>query len=277
MIFRQPLVHFLLIGIGIFAVFEVREGQTLAPVGLEIVVTLDKAVQLAARFEADQSRPPSVEELEALIDGFIREEMLVREAKSLSLDQDDAFIRRRLSHKMEALVLSAATAMNPSEDELRAHFANNSDRFAVVEQIAFEQVFIGAEPSDDKVERVLDELRNGAKPADFGARRGFPSSLPLSPRRSVDDAFSTGFFDRLFAIESDDWSGPIQSRYGSHIVRITGRRERQAPEFEAVRAAVLRDVRAARAPEITETQLAQMLERYQVSRPDLSQLEPVAK
>jgi hypothetical protein len=52
-------------------------------------------------------RPPRPEELQSLLDDYVREEVLVREAIAMGLDRDDDIVRRRLVQKMEFLAQGA--------------------------------------------------------------------------------------------------------------------------------------------------------------------------
>ncbi|MEM9063785.1 MAG: peptidyl-prolyl cis-trans isomerase, partial [Pseudomonadota bacterium] len=119
---REPLVHFLAIGALIFLAFSVLDDEPETAALQEIVVTRATSDQLAANFEVTWRRAPTDQEKALLVDEFIREEVLVREAKALSLDRNDAVIRNRLRQKMAFLTDSVAGAMQPTEQELADYF-----------------------------------------------------------------------------------------------------------------------------------------------------------
>src|SRR5688572_32392022 len=93
-LFRDPLLHFMALALVIFAIYGV-----LGPRGAvkpdTIVVTASKIEQLAAVFGKTWQRSPSSQELKGLIDDYVKEEIYVREALALGLDEDDTVIRRR--------------------------------------------------------------------------------------------------------------------------------------------------------------------------------------
>ena len=270
---RQPLAHFLLVGAAIFVLFSAIDESPLAPPQEDVIVTVEKAKQLASRFRLTWRRPPNVGELNALIDDFVREEILVREATALSLDRNDAVIRRRLRQKMEFLTDSAAAALKPADDELRSYFDLRSERYSSEPRIGFDQVFVGDSPSESEIEQARSALQAGADHTIIGARTLLPASLPMSPQRSIDGAFGREFFRQLMEVEAGVWSGPVRSGYGVHFVRITERLNARVPDFASVRDAVLSDWTEDKAGEISETHYARMLERYSVSRPDLSSID----
>ena len=122
-IVRQPIMHFFLIGLVFFGLFALTNDPVPEAGVPTIVVSEQDATWLASQFEATWRRPPSEAELNGLIDSFVREDIYVREALALGLDQGDAVVRRRLSQKMEFLTEASAEAANPTDDVLRAYQA----------------------------------------------------------------------------------------------------------------------------------------------------------
>jgi hypothetical protein len=83
---REPLLHFLLIGIGMFVLYSlVRHGDSGAP--REIVVSEARVEALAEGFASTWMRPPTAAEIKGLVDDFIAEEIDYREAIAMGLDQ----------------------------------------------------------------------------------------------------------------------------------------------------------------------------------------------
>ena len=78
--------------------------------------------KLAAQWQGQTRRLPDANELDALVEGYVREEILVREARRLNLDQDDVIIRRRLAQKYEFLLADADVQPNPMPTRC-AHFS----------------------------------------------------------------------------------------------------------------------------------------------------------
>src|SRR3990172_6069582 len=99
-VLREPLVHFLAIGAGLFLL----SGLTGDPAGLQsgsIVVPQGQVALRAASFARVWHRPPTDKELEGLLQDYIREEVYSREAMALGLDKDDTVIRPPLPQKIE--------------------------------------------------------------------------------------------------------------------------------------------------------------------------------
>jgi hypothetical protein len=116
---REPLLHFLVLGAGLFVLFGLVGTPSEAPKD-RIMVSAAKIENLAQLFERIWRRPPTAAELDGLIEDHVKEEILYREALALGLDQDDTVIRRRLRQKMEFVSEDIATQAEPTEAELQA-------------------------------------------------------------------------------------------------------------------------------------------------------------
>ena len=81
---REPLLHFLLVGAGLFLLFDVVSEPDTAG-NEQIVVTSGHIEHLASLFVKTWQRPPTAVELGGLIDSFILEEVLYREARAIGL------------------------------------------------------------------------------------------------------------------------------------------------------------------------------------------------
>ena len=124
---REPLVHFLLIGALLFAVYEVA-GKTTnqAASDRKITVSAKKISQLTQGFLLDNGHPATDADVQRLIDGYIREEILVRQAVAEGLDHDDSIVRRRLAQRMEFTTPEPAP---PKDADLQSYFTAHADDF----------------------------------------------------------------------------------------------------------------------------------------------------
>src|SRR3990170_2782469 len=137
---REPLVHFLLIGLLLFAVYTVlNPGQERSL--NRIVLTEDDLRQLQIAFTAQWQRPPSPEELARLVNSKVREEILYREALALGLDKEDTIVKRRMAQKMEFLAEDLSDLREPTTEEMRAWFEKNSQRFALPSRTTFRHLY----------------------------------------------------------------------------------------------------------------------------------------
>ncbi|WP_372573721.1 peptidyl-prolyl cis-trans isomerase [Ruegeria jejuensis] len=267
---KEPLFHFFLIGMAIFVWFQIVAPEKGNVEDLETIAINESDVALlAAQFEARWKRAPSDTELQALVDASVREEVLVREARKLGLDRGDTVIRSRLSQKMDFLTEAIATSVVPEEEELEAFFQQNSERYATPAKVAFNQVFLGEKPSEAEVEQALAALRAEQSPPDLGRSRMLPASMPLTAKKAIDTVFGAGFSNGFEKLNVGEWSGPIRSGYGDHLVQILAIEPSLLPPLEEIHDAVLRDWRRTMGDDLAQAQYEVLANGYEIVAPDL--------
>ena len=268
---REPLLHFLVIGAALFLYFHFSGGGSAGPGSTRIVLSSGRIAHLEAGFTRTWSRPPTEAELKGLIDEWVREEIAVREAMSAGLDRDDTVIRRRLRQKLEFLVEDSAEASPPTDDELKAWLAQHADQFRTEPRVAFRQVFVNrdrrganAEADAAAILKRLTAAGPAARIDDVGDATMLPMDFELAPIRDVDRTFGPGFAKQLDAVGPGNWSGPIRSGYGLHLVLVRERVEGELPSFEALRPVATREVLAERRTRQLAAMYDRLLEKYKV-------------
>ena len=262
---REPLLHFLTIGGLIFLLFVAVDDTRQAPTDV-IVITPERIDQLAAGFSSVWKRMPTDDELDALIDEEVREEVYYRGAMALGLDKNDTIVRRRMRQKMEFLLDTGAYLQDPAAGELEVYFAANEDFYRSGLRLAFEQIYLGEAPTAEAISLSLGALQSDppADPATLGERTLLPAQLGLSPPNAIDGVFGKDFFGLLAELPPGVWTGPVVSAYGVHLVRILDSLPARTPPLAEVRDAVLRDWKAAKAQEIREQDYAERRKHFVV-------------
>ncbi len=264
-LWREPLVHFLLGGTALFLLYgAVAEEPAFSRD--RIVVGEERVAGLASTFQRTWLRPPTRTELERLVEDFVDEEILYREALELGLDRDDLVVRRRLRQKMEFLHLDLVDPPRPTDDELSAFLATHADRFREPERLGFRQIFLNPEAKGGDPRRRAKQLlaRVRAEEAVVGDPTQLPAGLEEASAREVAAAFGTGFAADLFAVSGDGWQGPIASSFGLHLVRIEGHTPGWLPPLSEIREQVERELRAERRDRARVRFLETVRSRYEV-------------
>lgn len=248
-VLREPLVHFLLGGTALFLLYGRVAGPGEEPPE-RIVVTEQRIATLAEGFARTWLRPPTRAELEGLVEDFVREEILYREALALGLDRDDLVVRRRMRQKMEFLNQDLVEPVEPSEAEMAAFLAANPEVFREPERLDLRQVFLdpqrsGAGDVEERAASLLERLRREPELDRAGDGLGDPTLLPARLEAATPEelaaSFGAAFAEALAGVPSDGWSGPIASAYGLHLVRVDARRPARLPRLDEVRGAVERE------------------------------------
>ena len=264
---KDPLVHFLLIGAALFAVAALR-GQSVTTGREQIVVTAEQVAQARAAAAALQGREPTTEELRALIEPTVRDEIMYREALALGLDVNDDEVRRRLIEKMSYLTQDLADPEPSSEEELRQFYEASPDVFTIPSLVSFDQVFFSpgsrGAALDADAAAGLAALRAGRAAAEVGDRTPLRESYDDAPREQVAVLFGDELADALFSAAPGEWSGPFRSDFGLHAVRLRGRSDARLPPYDEIAARVAEEFGAQRRREANERAYQEMRARYDV-------------
>ncbi len=282
---KDPLAHFLALGLGLFLLYAVLNpgGGTLddpknIAVDRDALLTFvqyrTKTFQpklAAARLDA-----MSREQLKRLIDDYVREEALHREALALGLGRNDYLIKRRMIQKIDFITQGFAEAViKLSEDDIKAHYEANKERYREQAYITFTHVFFDAERrKPDEVAALvkakLAELKAGSVPFSDAPKHGlrFPYGVNYVERTRdhVESHFGKPMTRALFELEPDDsaWRGPFLSPYGAHLVMVAGKIDARTPPLEEVRARVEADLMSERRKEQSEKAIKAIVDSYRV-------------
>src|SRR5262249_32952153 len=138
---REPLLHFLLLGVALFAVYAYTQRGRGVESSKQIALSLDDVRQVDMYFESQWQRPPTPEELGRLVENKVQEEVLYREALAMGLDKDDTIVKRRMAQKMQFLAEDVAAAREPTTPELKSWYEQNSEKFAQPSRFSFRHLY----------------------------------------------------------------------------------------------------------------------------------------
>lgn len=242
---REPLVHFLLAGGILFAVYSVlnpelaqRDNQN------RIEITEADLQQMDIVWRSKRQRPAAPEELVAMVDSKIKEEILYREALALGLDREDTIIKRRLAQKMEFLGEDVSGIKDPGEEELKAWFDNRAESFALPGRISFHHLYFSPDRRGDSartdalqaLETLTAQAKEGVSQEDAELADPFMYRDYYAERDPTQIAQDFGgmFTESVFQLPSGGWQGPIESGMGWHLVLIENIEPGRIPPFELV-------------------------------------------
>ena len=273
---REPLLHFLLIGLVVFALYRM-----LNPAAVEqenrsrLELTDDDLRQLELGWMAQWRRPPTPEEMRRLVDSKVREEILYREALALGLDQGDTIVKRRMAQKMEFLAEDLSALREPNREELKAWFEKNAQRFTIAGRASFRHLYFSfdrrGEHARDEADRALQKLAD--QPADAPGASTLADPFMFqdyygdrSPEQ-VANVFGAKFTRSLFQLEPGSWQGPIESGFGWHLVWVDSMTPARVPAFEEVEPEVKAEWVAEQRAEFKRRAFEAMKARYEIVLP----------
>ncbi len=232
----EPLLHFLLIGIVLFGVYQWKAPAD--PVGRRIVITRGVVDDLVTQHVAARGREPSPSELQHLIDSYVHDEILYREGVALGLDRDDIVVKRRVRQKIEVMAEEEAAARAPTAEDLSAYLAANQTRFLQPAILTFEQV---------------------------GKTAMLPQRMTETPADLVARDFGPSFAAALEKAPVGKWVGPVDSSFGAHYVRVSDRKPAVVPKLADVHDQVVREWENERRQRARTDAYARMRSAYDVT------------
>jgi peptidyl-prolyl cis-trans isomerase C len=270
---REPFLQFLALGALIFAVSHVAQ-RARAASERRIVVDAQLVHRIVQTSQAQSGFTPDPVTLERLVDNYIDDQVMYREALRLGLDQDDEIIRRRLIQKVQFLQHDLATVPAPTESELHTYYGTHPELFTPATSVSFEQRYFSADhggwtKAEGRARHTLDQLRQGAVSSAL-TDDPFPFQIPSEQLTHADAARvfgDTAIVEALFNTAEAQWSEPVRSAYGWHLIKVSHREAANVPAFSQVQA----QVKAAYLQEQTQAtqqrELAALRERYDIVRP----------
>lgn len=288
----DPLVHFLLAGIVLFAALS-----WLAPAeeNQRDIIVDDDSLLTFIQYRTKVFQPElAAQRLEALSSGersnlirdFIEEEAMYREAISMGLEGDDYVIRRRMVQKLEFITQGfVEQELKLEEGDLADFFDRNSQDYYIDPSITFTHVFLsrekhGKEMSSEQtlsfkaqalLKRLHDKNVSFSNAIGYGDRFPFHVNYVERTTEFVASHFGQAFSDEVFALSADgnngennNWYGPFPSQYGLHLVKVNERLEGRLPELDEVKGIVAQDFRQAKIKEHQQQAIAEIVAQYNV-------------
>jgi len=278
---RDPLLHFVVLGLGLFLLYLFTE----QPANEDEILVDREALLRHLQYQSvafDRAQfelfldDMSARETADLIVEAAREEILYREALAMGLDRDDYIIRSRLVQKLRYLAEGFASDADVlSEEDIESYFEANRDNYEFDPFITFTHVFFNAErrgwdEARELAEAKLQELNEGSVPFDESSAHGdrFPYFVNYieRPPQLIASHLGGEMSDALFRLPADEalWRGPFESRFGTHLALIADQQPRRMPSFGEVRDRVAADAQAARDRDLTDAAIDEIVARYTI-------------
>ncbi len=246
---KEPLVQFVLIGTCIYGLYARYGTPPVDVADHTIIVDAARVESFIDQWEKRWNRPPTRQEFDGLINAFVREDILYRQAIAMGLDQDDPITRRRMAQKLEFLTSDIALFNEPDTGELEQYFDEHRARYRDDDLITFNQVFFDPDLRDEATledaARMLARLDAAGVPdpvtLDAGDRFMLQGYFEEVSELEVQRQLGSGFAESVMQLEPRRWHGPVLSGYGVHLVYIHQLRAAAAPVFEDVKHSVLAD------------------------------------
>lgn len=282
-ILKEPLLHFLLAGAVLFALFNALNPKQLD----ERTLIVDEQALLtfiqfrSKSFEKDLAKQRWLalkqDEKKQLVDDYIREELLYREAQRMQLERDDYIIKRRMAQKMQFILQPPLLATSQiDEAKLQAYFDSNSDLYEARGHATFTHVYFA---NGSKTQEELLALRNKlnkekvvfSDAINFGERFLYHLNYVERTQDYVQSQLGVQVANGVFSggkKQLQEWLGPFSSEHGQHLIFVTAVQDNTVPPMQAIRGRVVHDFQLEQQKHQFEQALEKLRASYTINQAD---------
>jgi len=271
-LFTEPLIQFLIIGACIYGAYALFGAPEEDFRDTRVHVDSARINGFISEWESRWNRPPTREEIDGLIQSYIKEDVLYRQAVAMGLNEDDPVTRRRMAQKLEFLTSDLAMMVQPAEGELEQYFSDNSEAYRAPDRMTFSQLFFNPDSRGNKTledaEEMLVRLQAAGVPTEESMQvgdglmlqRDFVSVTLTEAARQM----GSGFAESVAQLEPGSWHGPVLSGYGVHLVYLYSYEKAPPAVFEDVQAAVLENWQQEQREQFNADFLENLKTRYEI-------------
>jgi len=236
-----------------------------------VVFTEADVAQVKAKITRTWSRPPTAVELRKGFAQYIRQEILYREALARNLDRADPAVQMAMVRKITMMGTAQAEAAELTDEEIQAYFALRNERYRIPARVDLMQVYLSKDKRGDSVQadtaQLLESFRQRepqpGELAGLGDSSMLESVFTEMSAQDLDRIFGGEFGAAVLALTPGKWSGPIESGYGLHLLKVTHRKESRIPDLAEVGQRVVADMRYEGRKAAEDQFYAEIASRYQ--------------
>lgn len=259
-VIKSPILHFILVGALIFGAYT----QLRPPDRETINVTTQTIDALVQRRESITQNPTTAAQRQELIEGYIEEEVLLREAYKRGFDKNDYRVRKRILNIMRSSL--GEVIPEPSEAQLRAFYEAKKERYLTSPSRSFQQAYFSFASSEIPADSAayIRQLENSADTSKMGEFSMLGNRYTKSSFQNIAGIFGKPFAQVIFDMPLNQWQGPVESFRGVHYVRVTGIHEPELPPFEKMESFLRTDYRMTKSRESQTRKIEELMKNYEI-------------
>ncbi len=231
---REPLLHFAVLGLLLFAADHLINGS--ADQAKTIVVGAEVDQEAREVFKAARGQDPTPEQLAALRQVWLDNEVLYREGLALRVNEGDSAIRERVIFKALNVVETGVRLPPFDEKTLRDWFESRRSKYDEPVRYDFQEAVLTGENTEETVRAFVAEL-NGSSSGD--AKAGL-RIFKGRPHANLVQSYGEAFAQTLEQLPPGEWRA-LKTREGWRAMRLDAITPGRAASFEDLRSVVQQD------------------------------------
>ena len=223
---NEPTVHFFVIAVVVFIVYAISN------LNGDDVIELDQR-EIDARIlmqEMVSGQPLTSEQQEFITASYVEEQILVKEAVELGLD-NDARIHDMLAQKMRHVL--SGDIIQPTPAELESFYSSNSELYRAPATVSVDELILDTRNEIPiEIQTLISEGVNSDEILQMAS--GSSAPLPNANHLDLSNIFAPEFADAVFQSQGNEWIGPFSSNRGQHFLKIIERSEERIPPMAEI-------------------------------------------
>ena len=253
---KEPTAHFFAMAVAIFIVYGLTQLNN------QNVLELDQR-EIDARIfmqEMAAGQPLTEEQRRFVATTYVEEQILVKEALALGLD-NDARIHDMLAQKMRHVL--SGDVIQPTESELESYYQANGERYTSLPLVSLDELVLNSRDELSEDVQILLDNRSEAEII-LAASPGNNAPLPNVNRIDLANIFSPEFSEAVFSSELGSWVGPFPSNRGQHWLMVIERSEARLPPLEEILDRVRLDWIAEEEEALLQAEVDELWDQYTI-------------
>lgn len=251
-ILKEPLILFLILGAFLYVIY-IKTVPIFAP--NELTISKDELVNFM-QYQANgfnrqvfekKYQALSKTDKDKLLAQYLEEEVLVKEAQKLNLQENDNVIRKRLVQKIKFILQNEIEEDgNVDDSALKKYFEEHKNQYAVNEKYSFTHVFFAFENhseaealklTQDFLAQNKTKFISGENALDFSERYPYHHNYILRDLDFIQTNFDADFTEKLKQLQVNKhlWQGPVKSNLGYHAILLIGKEASSISDFEQIK------------------------------------------
>jgi peptidyl-prolyl cis-trans isomerase C len=260
---------------------EAKKGPYLAKVGDTVITQADFEREMKGLPEFVQKMFEGINGKEKFLDELIKRELLYKEALKKGLDKDSEYLKKVEDFRKITLVglllqKDIESKVKVSDQEVKDYYEKNKEKFAPVTQIKASHILVKTE---DEAKKILERLKKGEDFAQLAKKYSIDTV-------SAKNGGELGYFSRgqmvpefeaaASRLKPGEISGPVKTKFGYHIIKVTDKKVGQVVEFEKVKNLISQNLMGEKQKEVFDSYIEGLKKSYKVeiNKEALSKLAP---
>ena len=152
----------------------------------------------------------------------------------------------------------------PSDEEVEDYFRENQSSYLIPKRFSFTHIYFKLDKDGKNRSLRALELWKSSGELSYGDPFLLGKNFSLKTSKEVAREFGFNFSKEIKNVSINNWSGPFQSSYGSHLVFVTSIVDEKMPELKQISSVLIADLQIKQKEENFKLYLEELRNEYKV-------------